>query len=139
VRLPRDYVDKALVIFAFEEKLHFEPGVDATFVGHPLADLPQPVIKRKDYAEQFHLDPSKPWITITPGSRIKEVRMNLPTILDAAGQLGPEYECLPPVAPMLDRSFLQDLINRQNFTLVPESLPALWHSRRHRRLRHCDS
>jgi hypothetical protein len=48
VRLARDYVDKALVIFAFEEKFYREPGVDATFVGHPLADLPQPVIKRKD-------------------------------------------------------------------------------------------
>jgi lipid-A-disaccharide synthase len=57
------------------------------------------------------------------GSRIKEVRMNLPTILEAAGQLGPEYECLLPVAPTLDRSFLQDLINRHSVTLVPESSP----------------
>jgi lipid-A-disaccharide synthase len=48
VRLLRDYVDKALVIFPFEEKFYREPGVEATFVGHPLADLPQPVIKRKD-------------------------------------------------------------------------------------------
>jgi lipid A disaccharide synthetase len=87
----------------------------------------------------FHVDPSKPRITIMLASRIKEVRMNLPTILEAAGQLGPEYECLLPVAPTLDRWFLQDLINRQSITLVPESLPALWHSRRHRRQRHCDS
>ncbi|HXO35224.1 MAG TPA: hypothetical protein VN901_23040 [Candidatus Acidoferrales bacterium] len=47
-RLLRDYIDKALVIISFEEKFYRERGVDATFVGHPLPDLPQPVIKRKD-------------------------------------------------------------------------------------------
>ena len=129
VRLLRDYIDKALVIFPFEEKFYRGRGVDATFVGHPLADLPQPTVTRSDYAAQFHLDAAKRWITIMPGSRIKEVRMNLPTILEAAGRLGSEYEFLLPVAPTLSRSFLQDLINQQSITLVPESLPALWHSR----------
>ena len=129
VRLLRDYVDKALVIFPFEEKFYRERGVDATFVGHPLADLPQPVVTRNQYAAQFHLEAAKPWITIMPGSRIKEVRMNLPTILEAAGQLGSEYEFLLPVAPTLEQSFFRDLINQQRIKLVPESLPALWHSR----------
>ncbi len=128
-RLLRDYIDKALVIFPFEEKFYRDRGVDATFVGHPLADLPEPAIHRNDYAAQFHLDPARYWITLMPGSRIKEVRMNLPTILEAATQLGPDYEFLLPVAPTLERSFLESLIGRQRITLVPESLPALWHSR----------
>ena len=42
VRLLRDYIDKALVIFPFEEQFYRERGVDATFVGHPLAELPHP-------------------------------------------------------------------------------------------------
>jgi lipid-A-disaccharide synthase len=129
VRLIRNYVDKALVIFPFEEKFYRDRGVDAIFVGHPLADLPHPAIDRKDYAAQFHLDPAKPWITLMPGSRVKEVRMNLPTILEAAAQLGHDYEFLLPVAPTLDRVFLKSLIGKQNITLVPQSLPALWHSR----------
>jgi lipid-A-disaccharide synthase len=129
VRLLRDYIDKALVIFPFEEKFYRDRGVDATFVGHPLAELPQPAIERKDYAAQFHLDPAKQWITLMPGSRVKEVRMNLPTILEAAAQLGPGFEFLLPVAPTLDHAFLQSLIGRHGITLVPESLPALWHSR----------
>jgi lipid-A-disaccharide synthase len=129
VRLIRDYVDKALVIFPFEEKFYRDRGVDATFVGHPLADLPHPAIARNDYAVQHQLDPAKYWITLMPGSRVKEVRMNLPTILEAAAQLGPDYEFLLPVAPTLDRTFLQSLIHLQTVTLVPESLPALWHSR----------
>jgi len=144
VRLLRDYVDKALVIFPFEEEFYRERGVDATFIGHPLADLPLPAIERTVYAARFHLDAAKSWISIMPGSRVKEVRMNLPTILDAAEQLGPDYEFLLPVAPTLDRAFLQNLIDRRmmdrrainrtstaphRITLVAESLPALWHSR----------
>jgi lipid-A-disaccharide synthase len=134
VRLLRDYIDKALVIFPFEEKFYHERGVDATFVGHPLAELPRPAITRDDYAEQFQLDLSKPWITLMPGSRVKEVRMNLPTILESAAQLGLAYEFLLPVAPTLDRSFLVGLIERdrsgqQKITLVPDALPALFHSR----------
>jgi lipid-A-disaccharide synthase len=129
VRLIRNYIDKALVIFPFEEKFYRDRGVDATFVGHPLADLPQPTIERKDYATQNHLDPTKHWITIMPGSRVKEVRMNLPTILDSAAQLGPDYEFLLPAAPTLDLVFLKSLIRQQSITLVLESLPALFHSR----------
>ena len=129
VRLIRAYVDKALVIFPFEEKFYRDRGVDATFVGHPLAELPHPVINRNDYAAQFHLDPAKYWITLMPGSRVKEVRMNLPTILEAAAQLGHDYEFLLPIAPTLDRAFLQRLASHHHLTLVPESPPALWHSR----------
>jgi lipid-A-disaccharide synthase len=134
VRLLRDYIDKALVIFPFEEKFYRDRGVDATFVGHPLAELPPPAIPRSDYAAQFHLDPAKPWITLMPGSRVKEVRMNLPTILKSAELLGPDYQFLLPVAPTLDRGFLASLIERKpiadvRITLVPESLPALGHSR----------
>jgi lipid-A-disaccharide synthase len=141
VRLLREYVDKALVIFPFEEKFYRDHGVDATFVGHPLAELPNPTITRNDYALQFRLDGSKQWITIMPGSRTKEVRMNLPTILEAASQLGEEYEFILPVAPTLDRAFIETLISRKagtaqqaspsraKITLVPESLAALWHSR----------
>src|SRR5579872_447005 len=129
VRLLRDYVDKALVIFPFEEKFYRDRGVDATFVGHPLAELAQPHISRAEYTAEFNLDPVKPWIVLMPGSRMKEVRMNLPTMLEASGQLGSQYEFLLPVAPTLDRAFLQNLAAGQRVTLVPESLPALWHSR----------
>jgi lipid-A-disaccharide synthase len=126
VRLLRKYVDKALVIFPFEEKFYRDRGVDATFVGHPLADLPRPEIDRKAYADQHHLEPAKPWITLMPGSRVKEVRMNLPAIVESAAKLGASYEFLLPVAPTLDRSFLQALIaDNSSIHLVPETLPAL--------------
>jgi len=134
VRLLRDYIDTALVIFPFEEQFYRDRGVNATFVGHPLAELPHPTVERTDYAREFQLDPTKPWITLMPGSRVKEVRMNLPTILESAGLLGNEYEYLLPVAPMLSSEFLSSIIDFERaelpaIKLVPEALPALWHSR----------
>ena len=129
VKLLRKYVTKALVIFPFEEKFYRDRGVDATFVGHPLADVPHPPIARRDFAAQHKLDPEKHWITLMPGSRVKEVRMNLPAMLEAARKLGREFEFLLPVAPMLDRGFLQAQIGKNAITLVTEALPTLSHSR----------
>lgn len=130
VRLLRKYVDKALVIFPFEEKFYRDRGVDAEFVGHPLADLARPEVARSDYAKQYGLDTSKPWITLMPGSRMKEVRMNLPVILESVERLGPDYEFLLPVAPTLERSWLEGLTGKRvSIRLVPEALAALVHSR----------
>jgi lipid-A-disaccharide synthase len=49
--------------------------------------------------------------------------------LESAALLGTDYEFLLPVAPTLDREFLRNLIAGQKIALVPESLPALFHSR----------
>jgi len=130
VRLLRKYINKALVIFPFEEKFYRDRGVDASFVGHPLADLSPPSTDRDSYAASYKLDATKPWITLMPGSRMKEVRMNLPTILESASKLGAGYEFLLPVAATLDRSFLESLIGgRDSIRLVRDALPALAHSR----------
>jgi lipid-A-disaccharide synthase len=144
VRLLRKYVDKALLIFPFEEKFYRDRGVNAEFVGHPLAELARPAISRDQYAAEHGLVASKPWITLMPGSRAKEVRMNLPGILEAAALLGSEYEFLIPVAPTVDVSFIQRIVDSHPLLakavrngalsenamhLVNEALPALAHSR----------
>lgn len=83
IRLVQQYVDRMLVIFPFEEAFYRERGVDAEFVGHPLAELALPVIRREQFAAEHDLDPGKIWIGILPGSRMKEIRENLPEILAA--------------------------------------------------------
>ena len=76
-----------------------------------------------------------------PGSRRKEVRMNMPEILRAVDSLGSGYEFLLPVARTLETRFVQGLIETRQIApsqsqgspclirLVPEALPALYHSR----------
>ena len=143
VRLLRKYVDKALVIFPFEEKFYRNRGVDAEFVGHPLADLARPAISRDEYAAQQGLNAAKQWITLMPGSRRKEVKMNLPGILQSVAALGDEFEFLLPVAPTLTAEFVRGQLvasypskiakggapGAANLHLVPEALPSLAHSR----------
>jgi lipid-A-disaccharide synthase len=150
VKLLRKYVNKALVIFPFEEKFYRDRGVDATFVGHPLANLPAPTVTREAYAAEHKLDLAKQWITLMPGSRRKELRMNLPTILESVALLGKDkdYEFLLPVARTLEPAFVERLLATQpaaslpadhgprqdnarlaRVHLVPEALPALFHSR----------
>jgi lipid-A-disaccharide synthase len=110
VRLLLEYVDKAFVIFPFEEKFYRDRGVDATFIGHPLASLPRLEITREEYAMKYGLAIDKPWITIMPGSRVTEVEKNLPEMLEAIHRLGDEYEFLLPVAATIDRKVLERMI-----------------------------
>jgi lipid-A-disaccharide synthase len=84
LRWVQQRVDKMLVIFPFEETFYRDRGVDADFVGHPLAELPLPTITREAYASQNNLDPAKTWIALLPGSRWKEIHANLPALHELA-------------------------------------------------------
>ncbi len=99
-RIRRD-VDRMLVIFPFEEQWYRERGVAATFVGHPLAELPLPTVSRERFAAEHGLDPAKAWVGLLPGSRSREIALNLPGMLGAIRLLGPGYEYLLPLAPTL--------------------------------------
>ncbi len=109
IREVQRYVDRMLVIFPFEESFYRERQVQASFVGHPLADLALPVVSREEFARESgtdsskHLDPSRQWIGLLPGSRLKEVRLNLPEMLRAASLLQSQgnYEFVLPLAPTL--------------------------------------
>jgi len=106
------YVDRMLVIFPFEEGFYRERGVDAKFVGHPLADLALPGISRAEFARGNGLDAAKTWIGLLPGSRAKEIRLNLPEMLragvylwhnhDEKGEATPQF--ILPIAPTLTKS-----------------------------------
>jgi lipid-A-disaccharide synthase len=136
LRWVQQRVSRMMVIFPFEEKFYQARGVNAAFVGHPLAELPLPTISREDYAKQHGLNPDIPWIALLPGSRTKEVRLNLPTMLDAAAALGNGYEYIVPVASTLKREWVEQLISASKPAgagslahLVPDAREGLHHAR----------
>src|SRR5215831_2365505 len=135
MRFLRKYVDLALVIFPFEEEFYSRHGVKTKFVGHPLTEVPRPSGSRSDYGREHGLDTSKNWITVMPGSRVKEVAMNISGILESISLLGSDFEFLLPVAPTLNSRFLGELIARREgdslprIHLVKGALPAMVHSR----------
>lgn len=139
LRWVQQRVDRMMVIFPFEERFYRARGVDATFVGHPLAQLPLPDITRAEFAAKYSLDPAKNWIALLPGSRRKEVQLNLPEMLRAASLLNKQgrYEFVVPVASTVNSAyvlnFLQDPIyysaTKPRVTLVDDAREALHHAR----------
>jgi lipid-A-disaccharide synthase len=124
LKLVQNYVDKMLVIFPFEEPFYREHGVNAEFVGHPLADLPLPTITRAQMAAEANLDPASQWIALLPGSRAKEIRDNLPEMLAAARALSRRHrlEFILPLAPTLSaaqRHVVENMVCRlgENLTI----------------------
>ena len=93
------YVRKMLVIFPFEQEFYAEHKVDAEFVGHPLAELDSAA--REVNANR---------IALLPGSRRKEILMNLPTILEAAAKLKGDFEFQIPCASTIDRGWMQTTV-----------------------------
>lgn len=82
----RDRVDHLAVILPFEEAYFRDRGVDATYVGHPLADAVA--------SEQLDLDVIRairgrgsPVVALLPGSRRHVVREVLPGQLDVARRI----------------------------------------------------
>jgi lipid-A-disaccharide synthase len=136
IKLVQKYIDKMLVIFPFEESFYRGHGVQAEFVGHPLADLPAQSISREQFAAENELDPAKTWIGLLPGSRPREIRDHLPTILRAAHELSHGLEFVIPLAPTLNaaqRERVQRLVQKHGEDLtircVDDSRAALFHAR----------
>jgi lipid-A-disaccharide synthase len=132
------WIKKALVIFPFEEQWYKDRGMDAEFVGHPLAELPLPGITREQYAAKYKLDPKKEWIALLPGSRRKEVGMNLPTLLDAAKTISQRNKVaaghapaqfILPVAPAIDSAWMTAQIGNAPIQPVEDAPAALHFSR----------
>lgn len=92
LRWVQQRVSKMFVIFPFEEAFYRNRGVNATFVGHPLADLPLPTITREQFAAQNGLDPARGWIALLPGSRRIELEANLPEMMGAARLLSTNFK-----------------------------------------------
>ncbi len=145
IRSVRRYVDRMLTIFPFEERFYHDHGVEAEFVGHPLAELEPPRVSREEFARKAGLDASKTWIGLLPGSREKEVRLNLPEMVRAAallgqGLMGQAAEFVMPLAPTLTgpqrdhiRAQLSELIatesNPPRIAVVEDARAVLHHAR----------
>ena len=69
VRIVKRRVRQMVVIFPFEETIYRDAGVPVEFVGHPLVDVVRPTMSRAEFAARHGLDPTRPIVTILPGSR----------------------------------------------------------------------
>lgn len=101
----RKNVDKLFCLFPFEETWFRERGVDATYIGHPLAGLVRLASPRDEFLAHHHLPGDALLVTLLPGSRPGEARRHLPILLDAVGILRRRFAisavlATPPAFPI---------------------------------------
>lgn len=83
----RRNIDRLLCIFPFEEEYFRRRGVQAEYIGHPLAHMVHASTSRSEFFARHRL-PEAPLIALLPGSRPGEIRRHLPPLLDAAARIG---------------------------------------------------
>ena len=92
--------DLVLCLLPFETAFYAHHGVQAVFVGHPLADQIPLEVDRPWARTALGLDPSARIVALLPGSRIGEVERLGADFLHAAGWLAARRPDLRFIAPM---------------------------------------
>jgi lipid-A-disaccharide synthase len=96
--------DRVLCLFPMEPDIYTRHGVDARFVGHPLADAmpldPDRGQARATLGIAFH----DPVLALLPGSRLGEISRMLPAFLEAASRVAERVRGLQVLIPAANPS-----------------------------------
>ncbi|WP_199097517.1 lipid-A-disaccharide synthase [Dyella sp. ASV21] len=117
--------DRVLCLFPMEPAIYARHGVDARFVGHPLADRFALVSDRTGARDFLQLPQNAPVLAVLPGSRPSEVAMLGRAFIDAAQQVAkalPGLRILIPAANERVRASLQQLLADNSEPDVPQLL-----------------
>jgi lipid-A-disaccharide synthase len=107
--------DRVLCLFPMEPAIYARHGVDARFVGHPLADRFALVADRGGAREILQLPQQVPVLAVLPGSRMSEVERLGQIFLDAARRAAtalPGLRIVIPAANARVHARLQQLLVR---------------------------
>ena len=107
--------DRVLCLFPMEPPIYAKHGVDAVFVGHPLADE-IPLQPDRHAARAALGEPADaPILALLPGSRLGEIERMLPVFVEAASMLQrdvPDLRVLVPAANAQCRSAIERIAGR---------------------------
>lgn len=107
-------LDLLLTLFPFEPEIFRRAGLNAQFIGHPLADALPLSPDRAAARDQLGLGPDKPVIALLPGSRPGEIRRHAAVVADTAERLASEQgvETLLLLAEQGHRALFADAAGR---------------------------
>ena len=128
----RRYVDHMYCILPFEPDWYRERGYKATYVGNPtVQEVAQASKDFPDFAhfiEQNDL-PDRPIIALVPGSRVREIRDNLPLMLQAAAR-HPEFQAVIAGAPSIDNDLYRRVMGDKAVPVLRDATyPLVYHAR----------
>ncbi|HKE28421.1 MAG TPA: lipid-A-disaccharide synthase [Bryobacteraceae bacterium] len=127
----RRTIRRLLCIFPFEEEFFRREGIDAAYIGHPLAGLVKPGLTRDDFFKKHRLAPGRPTISVLPGSRRGESARHLPALLDAVRLLYREQalNVVLPASATTGAAFFEGRIGDAPIRVIEgESWDAMAHS-----------
>ena len=130
--------DRVLCLFPMEPGIYEKYGVDARFVGHPLADRFPLVNDREAARDELELPQDTPVLALLPGSRHAEIQRLGAIFLEAAARIQaeiPELRIVIPAANARRRSELAALVASARF---PARAPMLIDGRSHRAMAAAD-
>jgi lipid-A-disaccharide synthase len=112
VKSLRKYVDRLYTIFPFETEYFRGHGIEPHFYGNPLVDdiaarrttLPS----RETFIAECGLD-NRPIVALLAGSRVSEIRANLPDMVAISRRL-PEYQFVVTAVPWIDKKIYDAII-----------------------------
>lgn len=93
---------RVLCLYPFEPELYRQAGVDAVFVGHPLADeiaLDQSETHRRQARAELGMDSGAAVLAVLPGSRRSEIDLLMPTFAKTCQQVLRQLPQLTLVVP----------------------------------------
>ena len=128
----RRYVDHMYCILPFEPDWYRERDYTAIYVGNPtVQEVAQASASFPDFAhfiEQNGL-PDRPIIALVPGSRVREIRDNLPLMLEAAMR-HPEYQAVIAGAPSITDDLYRDVLGTKAVPVLRDkTYPLVHHAR----------
>jgi lipid-A-disaccharide synthase len=94
LKLIRKVVNHVLAILPFEEAYFQKAGIACRFVGHPLLDELRSSYDKAHERQRLGLEAEGLVIGLLPGSRVREVRDVLPTLLKTIQQIRDRYPAL---------------------------------------------
>ena len=114
IRKIQQAVDHMLCIFPFETDIYNGTGVQATYVGHPIADLIAESPDRKAARAALGVpDDARPVVAVMPGSRIGELQHNSEAFFGAAMALTARAHVVVPAASQAMTGLLNRLSRRR--------------------------
>jgi lipid-A-disaccharide synthase len=104
--------DRVLCLFPMEPPIYARHGIDARYIGHPLADALPLEPDRNGAREALGIDHDARVLAILPGSRLGEIHRLGRIFFDAATHLAaemPDLHCVVPAANAACRSAIESL------------------------------
>jgi len=94
-------VTRMLVLFPFEAEIYRRHGIDAHFVGHPLAEDVAATRPADEVRAELGVSGGRRLVALLPGSRRREVEAMLPPMVEATRSLGHDVVAVIAEAPSL--------------------------------------